>query len=104
GIFIDPEEAVTALQSAGVGSEPVYLATTDVWDSRSGIERRAPAAFRAPRQEYIRDASLRMEPRVTAMYAAEPPAACDLPRRLVTCFNAALLEACSIARVAATHH
>jgi len=88
GIFIDPEEAVTALESAGVDSTPVYLAATDVWDSRSGIERRAPAAFRAPRQEYILDAAFRMEPRVRAMRAAEPSAASDLPRRLVTYFDA----------------
>lgn len=90
GIFIDPEEAVATLVSAGVSSDAVYLAATDVWDSQSGIERCAPAAFRAPRQDYICEAARRMEPRIAAMHAAEAPARSDLPHRLVSYFDEAV--------------
>ena len=48
GIFIDPEEAIAVLNTANLGVEPLYMAATDVWDSRSGIERRAPEGFRMP--------------------------------------------------------
>jgi UDP-MurNAc hydroxylase len=87
GIFVDPEEAVRAMREANLPSEPLSMAATDVWDSRTGFEPRAPAAFRAPRQEYIREASERMAPRIKADRAAEPPAGSDLPQRLADHFN-----------------
>src|SRR5262249_30746131 len=42
GIFIDPLEAVAELQAAGLPTQPVFMAATDVWDSSSGIESHAP--------------------------------------------------------------
>ena len=87
GIFIDPEKAVAVLNAAKLPVEPLYMAATDVWDSRSGIDRRAPAAFRVPRQEYIRTASERMAPHIRARKAAELPAGSDLPQRLADYFN-----------------
>ena len=87
GIFIDPEEAVAELKAAGLPTEPVYMAATDVWDSRSGIERHAPDEFRRPRQDYIYAASERMAPEIRARRAAEAPAGSDLPERLVQHFN-----------------
>jgi UDP-MurNAc hydroxylase len=88
GIFIDPEEAVAALKAAQLPAEPLYMAATDAWDSRSGIECRAPAAFRMPRQEYIRAASEQMAAQIRLRRAAEPPAGSDLPQRLMEYFNA----------------
>jgi UDP-MurNAc hydroxylase len=82
GIFIDPEAAVAALIAAQLPVEPQCMAATDVWDSRSGLERRAPAAFRMPRQEYIRGASERMAAQIRLRRAAEPPAGSDLPELL----------------------
>jgi hypothetical protein len=87
GIFIDPEEAVAAIKAANLPSEPLYMASTDVWDSRSGFEPHAPAAFRRPRQEYIREASERMAPTMRAWKEAEPPAGSDLADRLAAHFN-----------------
>jgi UDP-MurNAc hydroxylase len=87
GIFIDPEAAVAALIAAQLPAEPLYMAATDAWDSRSGIERRAPAAFRMPRQAYIRAASERMATQIRLRRAAEPPAGSDLPQRLTEYFN-----------------
>lgn len=87
GIFIDPEAAVGALNAAQLPAEPLYMAATDVWDSRSGLERRAPAAFRVPRQEYIRSAAERMAPQIHARRAEEPPAGSDLSQRLADYFN-----------------
>jgi len=87
GIFIDPEEAVAALNAAQLPIEPLNMAATDVWDSRTGIERRAPAIFRVPRQEYIRAASERMAGQIRAWQAAEPLAGSDLPRRVKEYFN-----------------
>jgi UDP-MurNAc hydroxylase len=87
GIFIDPEEAVAALKAAQLPTEPLYMAATDAWDSRSGFERRAPVAFRMPRQEYIRAASERMAAQIRRRRAAEPPAGSDLPQRLMAYFN-----------------
>lgn len=87
GIFIDPQLAVRALQEEGVPSEPLYMAAPDVWDSASGFEPRAPAAFRVPRQQYVREASERMAPGIAAARAAEPPASPDLPRLLEQHFN-----------------
>src|SRR5204863_5738671 len=87
GIFIDPELAIRAIGEANLSTEPLYMAATDVWDSRSGFEPRAPATFRAPRQEYIRAASERMAPCIAAARAAEPPASSDLPRLLPELFN-----------------
>ncbi len=87
GIFIDPREAVAALQAAGLPSQPVFMAATDVWDSRSGIETHAPDEFRLPRQEYIQRASERMAPQIRARRAVESPAGRDLPELLVRHFN-----------------
>jgi UDP-MurNAc hydroxylase len=87
GIFIDPEEAIAALKAAQLPVEPLYMAATDAWDSRFGIERWAPAAFRMPRQDYIRAASERMAARIRLRRAAEPPAGSDLPQRLMEYFN-----------------
>src|SRR5207248_11290261 len=88
GIFIDPEEALAAFREAKLPGEAVNLAATDVWDSRTGIERHAPAAFRLPRQEYIRDAAERFAPQIRARKAAEPPAGRDLGERVFEYFNA----------------
>jgi UDP-MurNAc hydroxylase len=86
-IFIDPEEAVAALKAAQLPTEPLYMAATDVWDNHSGLERRAPAVFRMPRQDYIRAASERMAAQIRLRRAAEPPAGSDLPQRLMAYFN-----------------
>ena len=87
GIFIDPDDAVAAVQQANLGSIGVNMAATDVWDSRTGFERRAPAAFRTPRQQYIREASERLAPQILAAKAAEPAAGSDLPERVTEFFN-----------------
>jgi hypothetical protein len=87
GIFIDPLAAVAALQAAQLPSEALYMAATDVWDSRSGFEPRAPASFRMPREQYICGASARMAGQIRLWQAAEPPAGSDLPRRLTDFFN-----------------
>lgn len=87
GIFIDPQEAVAAVQAAQLPSEPLYMATTDVWDSRNGFEPRAPESFRIPREEYICGASTRMACQVRMRQAAEPPAESDLPRCLTDFFH-----------------
>jgi UDP-MurNAc hydroxylase len=87
GIFVDPQEAVVALTAARLPAEPLHMAAADVWDSRSGVERQAVAAFRLPRQEYISAASERMAPWIRAYRAAEPPAGSDLPQRLADYFN-----------------
>jgi UDP-MurNAc hydroxylase len=88
GIFIDPEAAVVALKAAQLPAEPLCLAATDAWDSRSGLERRAPGAFRMPRHEYIRAAAERMAEQIRLQRAAEPPAGSDLPQRLRAYFTA----------------
>ena len=83
GIFIDPREAVAALQAAGTPAEPVFMAATDVWDSQSGY--RDPCAGRvspAPSRVHPR-ASERMAPEIRARRAAETPAGRDLPELLV---------------------
>jgi UDP-MurNAc hydroxylase len=87
GIFIDPAEAVSMLEAENSSTRPLYMAATDAWDSQSGVVRRAPAAFRMPRQDYIRSASARMAPQIRARQAAEPPAKSDLARRLAAHFN-----------------
>jgi UDP-MurNAc hydroxylase len=87
GIFIDPEEAINALKTANVGVEPQYMAATDVWDTRFGIERHAPESFAILREDYIYEASQRLETKIRADRAAEPPAGSDLPERLANHFN-----------------
>jgi UDP-MurNAc hydroxylase len=87
GIFIDPEEAIRAVEEAKLPSQAVNMAATDVWDSRTGIERHAPESFRRPRQEYIREASARMAPQIQARRAAETPAGSDFSNRLFQYFN-----------------
>jgi UDP-MurNAc hydroxylase len=74
GIFIDPLLATNELRLANLPSEPLYMAVTDAWDSRTGFEPHAPASLRIPRDEYIRDAAQRMAPSIAAARAAEPPA------------------------------
>lgn len=86
GIFIDPDVAVAAVQRE-LGVPAVNMAATDVWSSERGIEPRAPSALRAPRADYIRDASARYAPAIAAARAAEPPAGADLPDRVVDFFN-----------------
>ncbi len=78
GIFIDPEEAVAAVRAAGLSSEAVNMAATDVWDSERGIERVAPEEFRLPRMEYLERAAARQAPVVRARKDAEAPAKADL--------------------------
>jgi UDP-MurNAc hydroxylase len=90
GIFIDPELAVLAVRDAGLPSEPLYMAATDVWDSDVGFQSLAPASFRLPRYQYIRDASERMADAVRAAYRAEAPAHDDLPNLLPHFFNTIL--------------
>jgi len=87
GIFVDPEIAVRTMREANLSSEPLYMAASDVWDSRTGFECRAPASFRAPRQEYIAAASERMAGSIAAAYKAESPAHADLPNLLPKFFN-----------------
>ena len=92
GIFIDPEEAIAVLKTANLGVEPLYMAATDIWDARSGIERRAPERFRIPRQDYLRIASEQMAPKIRADQVAQPRAGSDLPERLATHFNTLISE------------
>jgi UDP-MurNAc hydroxylase len=87
GIFIDPEEAVRALQAARLPTQPLYMAATDVWDSKIGFERQAPSSFRVPRQEYIRGASARLAKQIRLRRASEPAAGSDLGQRLTDHFN-----------------
>lgn len=87
GIFVDPTVAVREMCKAKVSSEPIYMAATDVWDSRTGFEANAPTLFRLPRQEYIAAASERMAASITASRNAEPPAHKELPNLLPKFFN-----------------
>jgi UDP-MurNAc hydroxylase len=79
GIFIDPEDAVTAIKASGLPTEGVNMAATDVWDSTRGIERHAPPAFRLPRDQYLEEAAGRWADAIRLRKAAEPPAKSDLP-------------------------
>lgn len=87
GIFIDPLVAVNELNAANLTSEPLYMAATDVWDSRTGYEPSAPESFRIPRADYIRSATERFAPRIVAARVAEPVAHPDLPNLLVKYFD-----------------
>jgi hypothetical protein len=87
GIFIDPHQAIAAMREANLPTQPLYMAVTDVWDSRTGFQQEAPASLRAPRHEYIRAAAERMEADIRRRKAAEPPAQSDLADRLVNHFN-----------------
>ena len=87
GIFIDPELAIRALVQSNVSAEPLFMAATDVWDSRTGFESNAPEAFRGSRQRYLAEASERMAPLIRAAQASEPPAQPQLPTTLVNHFN-----------------
>lgn len=89
GIFIDPAEAVAAVGAAAPSSQGVCLAATDVWDSASGVQFNAPAAFRGPREDYIRDASARMKAAIVAQREAEAPAGSDLSHRITAYFEEA---------------
>ena len=90
GIFIDPDEAVRAVQAEKIDTTAVNMEAADVWDSRTGIERRAPDEFRASRSDYIQRAAERMAPVLRQWRAAEPPAGSDLGERLVRHFNDAV--------------
>jgi UDP-MurNAc hydroxylase len=79
GIFVDPEIAVRAISEANLSTKPLYMAATDVWDSDTGFQSKAPAAFRVTRHDYIHAASERMAPAIRAAHAAELPAHSDLP-------------------------
>ena len=87
GIFIDPREAIAAMDGQVPASTGLYMAVNDVWDSRTGFERRCPSAFLGSRHQYIADASTRMENRIRDAMAAEPPAKAGLGDRLVRYFN-----------------
>lgn len=87
GIFVDPQIAVEELRQAGVAPNPLYMAVSDVWDSRTGLEPHAPASIRVPRQEYLREASERMAPAIAAARAAEHSADPNLPSLLVDHFQ-----------------
>jgi len=87
GIFIDPELAIHALVQSKVSAKPLFMAATDVWDSGTGFEANAPAAFRGSRQRYLAEASERMAPRIRATQASEPPAQPQLPTALAKHFN-----------------
>jgi UDP-MurNAc hydroxylase len=90
GIFIDPEQAVKVMDAAKAAAQPLYMAATDTWDSASGFEARAPAAFRLPRQEYLRATAERLAPAVCRARAAETPAGSDLGDRVAQYFNEAV--------------
>jgi hypothetical protein len=87
GIFIDPEDAKAALIAAKVPGQPLVMAATDVWDSRTGPERRSPDRFQMPRQEYIANASARLAPEIRHRKSQEAPAGSDLGERVVDYFN-----------------
>ncbi len=87
GIFIDPAVAVHELQALNLPSQPLYMAASDVWDSRTGYEQHSPAAFRLPRAEYIRSAADRLAGTIESARAAETPAPARLPELLVSHFN-----------------
>lgn len=87
GIFIDPAEAVKALETADLASRPLYMAATDVWDSNHGLEIHSPHTFRQPRGEYIGAAMEKMAPCIRAWQAAEPAAGSNLPELLIEYFN-----------------
>jgi UDP-MurNAc hydroxylase len=87
GIFVDPEIAIRTLLEANVPSEALYMAATDVWDSRAGFEPHAPQSFRKPRQEYIACASERMADSIASGYKSEPAAHPNLPNLLPGFFN-----------------
>ena len=63
------------------------MAATDYWDSNTGYQSNAPASFRIPRTEYIRQASARLAPSIAAARAAEPAAGADLPQLLTNHFQ-----------------
>ena len=87
GIFVDPVLAVEALSAAQLPSKGLYMAATDYWDSNTGYQSNAPASFRIPRTEYIRQASARLAPSIAAARAAEPAAGADLPQLLTNHFQ-----------------
>ena len=88
GIFIDPEEAVRAIEEAKLPTQPLYMAATDTWGSETGYRSNAPTFFKQPRIEYIRDASERMAPAIREKRAIEPGPNPDLTNLLPKHFNA----------------
>jgi UDP-MurNAc hydroxylase len=87
GIFIDPKLAVAEIKEAGLRTQPLYMAVTDVWDSECGFQPQAPVAIRVPRGDYLAGAAERMAPQIAAARAAEPPAVENLSQRLVDYFE-----------------
>jgi UDP-MurNAc hydroxylase len=87
GIFIDPAIAVRELQALNLPSQPLNMAASDVWDSRTGFEQHSPAAFRLPRAEYIRSLAERMAKPIASARAAESLADARLPALLASHFN-----------------
>ncbi|MGH9867890.1 MAG: MBL fold metallo-hydrolase [Candidatus Polarisedimenticolia bacterium] len=85
GIFIDPKEAIAALQG-GVSSEPLFMAATDVWDSTRGFIRQAPDSFHGDRGRYMADAAARMAPRLAAL-SNLPAAGTDLGACVMSYFQ-----------------
>lgn len=77
GIFIDPRLALEALTRAELPAEGLYLAASDVWDSRTGYERRSGDCSLRPRMEYLREASSRLAGEILRRRAEEPPAGSD---------------------------
>jgi UDP-MurNAc hydroxylase len=87
GIFIDPEDAVSAIAEANLGTHPLYMRATDTWDSSAGYQQNSPLSFRSSRAEYIRKASERMIPMIAEKRAAEPAAHENLANLLPVYFN-----------------
>jgi Beta-lactamase superfamily domain len=87
GTFIDPEEAISALSAAGLPAEPLYMMVGDVWDSRTGLERRSSRPEPPNRREYIADVSQRLAPTMERWRAEEPPARSDLGERISRYFE-----------------
>lgn len=87
GIFIDPQEAVAAVQNARLASEPLYMAATDMWSTETGHQSNSADLKRVDRSLYIAQASERMAPSLRNRYRQEPPAGSDLAERLVEYFN-----------------
>jgi UDP-MurNAc hydroxylase len=87
GIFVDPLLATSAVEQAELPSKPLYMAVSDVWDSRTGFEPHAPAHLRRPRMDYLRDASARMAGEIASKRRAETAAGSDLGSKFAAYFG-----------------
>lgn len=90
GIFIDPAIAVKELAAANPATQPLYMAATDVWDSRTGYERNSPDSLRVPRCEYIASIAERMRNSICEGMSNEKAASSDLPDRIAGHFQEAV--------------